>query len=657
MTKSTLTHGARVFLALLTSLTLFTSLPRAQQVPTFRARTDLVELDISVLDAGRRPIRGLTAADFSVFEDGKPQEIAIFEAIDVPDPVPPATPWMRDVTPDVTTNEGKVTRLWVLVLDDALIPTDPYAITTSLKVARDIIDRFGPEDLAAIVFTTDSRKAQDFTNDRTKLLATLEQFNPGWANWTAPPKGTRVNPDWQFQGGAIRTLQNIIDTLTVLPHHRKAMIWISGGISSGSRSPLLNIPGRADLDEDRMAELEGSVGVFMGFTEVIDTGRRANIPIYSIHPCGLTVQGQGALDKCTAAASGIGSLFIAAEGTGGRTIAETNDYGPGTMNIFDENKSYYVIGYSPTNVKTDGTFRRLEVKVNRPGAFVRTRTSYTAPKRAVAPPKDAKESLDRATARPIAVTDLPLVATAAPFAVPGSRNATVAIAVGIRQPVTAATSGRVAVTTDLRVSAYTTEGDDKGTQRSTATVQLRPGADGDVEYEAISRFDLPPGRFRLRIAAHHGVAARTGTVMVDVDVPDFAKEPASMSGVVIAATPGRPAAPRELLKPLIPIVPTAQRTFATSDRASAFFHLYQQAQAPATPANVSIKVTDERGGVVITDTATIDAAKFLINKTLRSAPFQYDLPIGRLSAGRYLLTFEATMGATVMRRDVHFEVK
>ncbi len=647
----------RGILVLILALPAFVS---AQQTPTFRSRTDIVELDVSVLDGKRQPIRGLTKADFAVFEDGLPQETAIFEAIDVPEPAPPPVAWMRDVTPDVDTNEKKVTRLWVLVLDDALIPTDPYAITASLKVARDVVDRFGPDDLAAIVFTTDSRKAQDFTNDRTKLLATLAQFNPGWANWTAPPKGQRFNPDAQFELGSARTLQNIVETVAALPHQRKAIIWISPGISGGFTSPLLDT--RSDtgtLDRESVYRLLSTVGdanAALVLFETTHNAKRFNVPIYPIHPCGMTTE-QG-VDKCSAAASGRWSLTSAAFGSGGWMGGASNDYGPVVAHIFDENKSYYVLGYYSTNTKSGGLERRLEVKVNRPGvSVVRTRSGYLPAKR-LDPPKDAAETLARATAVPIAIADLPLRATAAPFAIAGRSNlAAVTIALGIRQPIASDSRAGVPVTTDLRVSAYTTEGHNKGTQRSTATITVRPGAQGDAEYEALSRIDLPPGRFRLRVAAYHDLAARSGTVMVDVIVPDFSKAPASISGVVLSAQPGRPSAPRDLFTPLIPVVPTAQRDFATSDHANAFFYLYQAARLAPLPAQVSTRITDVHDAALIDETTTIAVDRFTVAGSLRSAGIPYSLPLSRLAPGAYLLTFEARIGEVTLRRDVQFTVR
>ena len=87
-----------------TSLAVFTSslisgvLLAQQKPPVFRARTDLIQIDVTVLKDGK-PVRGLKAEDFLLLEDNKPQKIEGFAEVDIPDaPRPPPcgnTPWRR----------------------------------------------------------------------------------------------------------------------------------------------------------------------------------------------------------------------------------------------------------------------------------------------------------------------------------------------------------------------------------------------------------------------------------------------------------------------------------------------------------------------------------------------------------------------------------
>ena len=101
--------------------------PPAQtpQTPVFRSTIDLVHLDVSVLDKDRRPVRGLTAEDFTVLEDGKPQSIVAFTAVDVPENPPTPAAWSGRAPADVQSNEGVQDpdgRLFVVLLDDAMMP-------------------------------------------------------------------------------------------------------------------------------------------------------------------------------------------------------------------------------------------------------------------------------------------------------------------------------------------------------------------------------------------------------------------------------------------------------------------------------------------------------------------------------------------------------
>ena len=55
-----------------------------QQQPTFKSGIEIFHLHVSVLDRQRQPVRGLTGADFTILEDGKPQKIVAFSQVDVP---------------------------------------------------------------------------------------------------------------------------------------------------------------------------------------------------------------------------------------------------------------------------------------------------------------------------------------------------------------------------------------------------------------------------------------------------------------------------------------------------------------------------------------------------------------------------------------------
>src|SRR5690349_15660343 len=95
-----------VGLALLVAVTLAAPIhaqaPAVAPQAVFRGGTDLVEVDIAVLDGKRRPVRGLTAADFTVLEDGEPREIQAFTEVYLPDRVRSAdAAWTREVPSDI----------------------------------------------------------------------------------------------------------------------------------------------------------------------------------------------------------------------------------------------------------------------------------------------------------------------------------------------------------------------------------------------------------------------------------------------------------------------------------------------------------------------------------------------------------------------------
>jgi hypothetical protein len=298
------------------------------------------------------------------------------------------------------------------------------------------------------------------------------------------------------------------------------------------------------------------------------------------------------------------------------------------------------------------------------------------------------EALGKAVGGLLPDAGLPMQVALAPFAVAGQRLATVTVVLGVRQPIPAAAArARLTETTELLTSAFTPEGEPRGTQRHTAKVVLRAGSDGEAVYEVLGRIDLPAGRYRLRLAAHNATTSRTGSVFADVIVPDYSNLSFSAAPVVLSATPGRVSAPKDLFSPLLPFVPTAEREFQAKDKVTALLRLYQSGRMPSVGARLTIAIRDTRNALLVNETHELGGGQFVAlgqqlasaapevlsrpgdrrpteltqdkfaNLSLRVADVRYPIPMTQFSPGEYLLTFDATLGAAVLRRDVRFTVK
>jgi hypothetical protein len=176
------------------------------------------------------------------------------------------------------------------------------------------------------------------------------------------------------------------------------------------------------------------------------------------------------------------------------------------------------------------------------------------------------------------------------------------------------------------------------------------------EYEVATRVDLPPGRYHLRVAATRSSDAATGSVFTTFTVPDFAREPLTMSGVAIGRAPTRAVGGREALADLLPFAPTVERAFATSDTVGALVRLFQTPRNPAAPVTVATRITDASGSVVFERSNILPASAF---ESGQGADHQFEFPLSTLTPGQYLLSFTAPAAARApeVRRDVRFTVR
>jgi hypothetical protein len=322
----------------------------------------------------------------------------------------------------------------------------------------------------------------------------------------------------------------------------------------------------------------------------------------------------------------------------------------GIERIFSENGSFYLLGFQPPASDPPGTLHRLTVRVNRPNTEVRTRSGFYTPK--VEKPDPLVTPMARAVARPLPSADLPLRVELAPFMTKGSDEAAVTMVLGLRAPEATRLGSD---TVEIQVSAFTPDGVARGTSQQ-AVVALRGSAsEAPGDYEALSQIQLKPGRYELRIAAHSVASNVVGSVFADVDVPDFARQPLSMSGVLIERQPALPSAPRQAFASIVPIVPTAERTFARTDSASVFLRVYQGGRQTLSAVSFHARILDENGAARLNETTTLAREQF--DPITRSVEYRLAIPLGSLTAGQYLLTFEATLDAAAATRNVRFTIK
>lgn len=248
-------------------------------------------------------------------------------------------------------------------------------------------------------------------------------------------------------------------------------------------------------------------------------------------------------------------------------------------------------------------------------------------------------------------SDLPLQVSAAPFAVPGKKESAVAVAVGVRQPIRR-NAERTVERVDLLVSAFGVEGKAFGSKRLMANVTLCAGASGLAEYEVLSRIDLKPGRYQLRIGASVGSLSTQGSVYYDVDVPDFSSAPVAMSALIVSASGGGEVAPKDALTSVIPVIPTTRRSFTAGQQVSAFTRLYQGGKGPLVAVPLRVQLIDATDKLVMDHQRNISAAQFTQD---RAANILVPVQVDRLAAGEYLLRITAAASDAV-RRETRIRV-
>jgi hypothetical protein len=380
----------------------------------------------------------------------------------------------------------------------------------------------------------------------------------------------------------------------------------------------------------------------------------ANLTIHAIDPVGMETPWNspmgGSSDGIRERQDEIRAL---ADMAGGRTIMNTGAPEDHMPELFAESHSYYLLAFAPADREPNGKYHKIDVKGNRPGVNVRTRSGYYAGEKVVAGNKPSVVDPETASALSgvLPRTDVPLTVSVAPFGVTGKSESDVAIVLGVRQT-TRMEAGAAGAPVKVLAAAFDRSGRSVNSENQTVEIKLPSSAAGDFPYEVLSRLALKPGRYGLRVALD-APPGQSASVYTYVDVPDFSGAPLSLSGLVLSAAPPWPIAPAGGFKDLLPIVPTTRRDFDRGDRVSAFVRVYQGSKDAPNATELLAQIHDVSGRVITKDMVSLTTAQFSVG---RSAEYRVAVPVDRLSQGEYLLTIDATQAAHTARRGVRFRV-
>jgi VWFA-related protein len=381
--------------------------------PRFRIAVDVVRLDATVTDKDGKLVTNLTADDFDVHQDGRPQKISLVRWVPIAAPQAAATaPSSPSATaPPDRLAPSQVQRTIMIVVDDLGTSFESYP-PMRLALHRVVDAQLGANDLVAIVRTSvPDRALQQFTSDRKALHATIDALEWNWQSRTGveglAPVGqaTAISirgqmftaPGFSDLDGLRGSMsaQNTFASLATLIHStkelpgRKAMIFVSEGMRMVDR---YDGPGGA-IGQGVIPD----IGTTMPRDHVEDQAVRSGVVIYALDPRGLQtgrLRADDDLSKATPQnvvdAGGErhqylidtqDSLTHLSQQTGGFAILDTNDLSNGLKRVTDDQRGYYLIGYVPD----DGTFakpgktvryHKVSVEVKQRGLTVRTHKAF-----------------------------------------------------------------------------------------------------------------------------------------------------------------------------------------------------------------------------------------------------------------------------------------
>ena len=649
-----------------------------QPPPNFKANTNLVIINVAVKDKSGKAIEDLKKDQFTLLEDGKPQQIAVFElerlngetlpSLEAPAPAlktrepaeaKPTSPGKAAPAPALKPEQLKDRRLIAMFFD--LSSMQPAEQIRARDAAIKFIDTQMPasDTVSIMTLTNELRVVQDFTNDRETLVTAIQALRVGDSSELAALAATGADStDTSGEFTADDTEFNIFNTdrklsaledaahkLAAYPE-KKALVYFSSGV------------GKTGVDNQ--SQLRATV----------NSAVRANVAFYPIDARGLVAMAPAG-DATQASPKGTGvftgstyasnrtsfhdtqdTIYTLAADTGGKALLDSNDLTLGIKAVQTDFNSYYVLGYYSANPAADGKYRHVTVKIASlpESAKLDYRKGYYAAKVwGKMNSSDKERQLEDALTLDDPFTELPLALEVDYFQT-GRDKYFVPITVRIAG---SALGLSPKSTTDLDFIGQIRDPHGKmlGGIRDEIKLKLTEEnaaqlAQRHVEYD--TGVTLPPGDYNLRFLARENQNGKMGTFEMKFNVPDLSKESSSvrMSSVVwsnqrepLSASIGNAGGSNKKLlneHPLVEngqkLVPDITRVFRKNQKLYVYFEVYD----PGTVASpsVSAELMMFRG-----KSKSFESAPVRVTKPKSGRPntlaFEFEMPLANIPPGQY----------------------
>ncbi len=642
--------------------------------PTFTVTRQLKIETVLVKDKSGNPVEGLTAKDFTVIEDGQPQEIKFFEyqkldeIIKNSEPLPPVgAPKYFEKLPH-TQIAGEVPgqtsykdhRLLAMYFDMTAMPV-PDQLRALGAAQKFIKTQMTPADLICLMQYAGGavQVATDFTNDREKLLGLIqtmivgdgEGFDETTADASSADSGAAFGQDdsefnifnTDRQLSALQTASKMLGHL----NEKKAMLYFASGLQ------LNGIDNQAQLHATINAAIRAGVSVW----PIDARGLVASAPLGDASkgsPGGIGMYtGASALAASNNFSRSQDNLWTMAADTGGKALLDNNDLAAGIVKAQKSFSSYYIIGYYPTNEALNGKFRRIKISLNNGlSASVDYSQGYYAGKVfAKFTAADKERQLEDALMLGDPITELTIAMEVDYFQL---NRAEYFVPIMVKIPGSELALARKGGAERTLLDFITEVKDDFGTTiqnvRDKADIKLSDSTAAELAKRRIeypTGFTLLPGKYTVKFLARDAETGRIGTFQTKFLIPNLNKEDKRIpiSSVVLSSErvdlkdaiyAVKEKDKAEVSNPLVQdghkLIPSVTRVFSKVKDLFVYLQAYEPTATNVEP--LVAFVTFYRGQTKVFETPPLMVSDSLNNK-LKTVPLKFSLSLAKLQLGEY----------------------